>query len=82
MPGRTPIPSKHERAMSRRFFLVGVVLAALIGGLAYFQFVFKPQMIRGFLSKMVPPPATVTTAKAKREKTIAHRSEVGRAAEL
>ena len=36
----------------------GVVVAALLGGLAYFQFVFKPNMIRSFLSQMKPPPAT------------------------
>jgi membrane fusion protein (multidrug efflux system) len=54
--------------MSRRFFITGIVIAALLGGLSYFQFVFKPQMIRSFLSQMVPPAATVTSEAAKVEK--------------
>jgi membrane fusion protein (multidrug efflux system) len=54
--------------MSRRFFITGIVIAALLGGLSYFQFVFKPQMIRSFLSQMVPPAATVTAEAAKVEK--------------
>ena len=41
--------------MSRRFIITGVVIAALLGGLSYFQFYFKPQMIRSFLSQMKPP---------------------------
>jgi membrane fusion protein (multidrug efflux system) len=54
--------------MSRRFIITGIVIAALLGGLSWFQFVFKPQMIRSFLSQMVPPAATVTAEPAKVEK--------------
>lgn len=54
--------------MSRRFIITGIIIAALLGGLSWFQFVFKPQMIREFLSKMVPPAATVTAEAAKIEK--------------
>ena len=54
--------------MSRRFIITGIVIAALLGGLSWFQFVFKPQMIRSFLSQMVPPAATVTAEAAKVEK--------------
>src|SRR5262245_15827582 len=54
--------------MSRRFFITGIVIAVLLGGLSYFQFVFKPQMIRSFLSQVVPPAATVTGEAAKVEK--------------
>ena len=54
--------------MSRRFIITGIIIAALLGGLSYFQFVFKPQMIRSFLSQMVPPAATVTAEAAKVEK--------------
>jgi membrane fusion protein, multidrug efflux system len=54
--------------MSRRFIITGIVIAALLGGLSYFQFVFKPQMIRSFLSQMKPPAATVTAEAAKVEK--------------
>ena len=54
--------------MSRRFIITGIVIAALLGGLSWFQFVFKPQMIRSFLSQMKPPAATVTAEPAKIEK--------------
>ena len=54
--------------MSRRFIITGIVIAALLGGLSYFQFVFKPQMIRSFLSQMTPPAVTVTAEAAKVEK--------------
>jgi membrane fusion protein, multidrug efflux system len=54
--------------MTRRFIITGIIIAALLGGLSWFQFVFKPQMIREFLSKMVPPAATVTAEAAKIEK--------------
>jgi membrane fusion protein (multidrug efflux system) len=54
--------------MSRRFIITGIIVAALLGGLSYFQFVFKPNMIRTFLSQMKPPAATVTAEAAKFEK--------------
>jgi membrane fusion protein (multidrug efflux system) len=63
--------------MSRRFVITGVVIAALLGGLAYFQFVFKPQMIRTFLSTMKPPPATVTAEPARTEKWIERLTSIG-----
>jgi membrane fusion protein (multidrug efflux system) len=63
--------------MSRRFIITGVVLAALLGGLGYFQFVFKPQMIRSFLSQMKPPPATVTAEPARTEQWIERLSSIG-----
>ena len=50
------------------FLFVFVLLAALIGGLGYFQFVVKPQMIRGFIAKASPPPATVAVATARSDK--------------
>ena len=63
--------------MSRRFIIVGVVVAALLGGLAYFQFVFKPNMIRSFLSQMKPPPATVTAEAARTEKWVERLASIG-----
>jgi membrane fusion protein, multidrug efflux system len=49
------------------FILVFVLLAGLAGGLGYFQFVIKPEMIRGFITKQIPPPTTVTAENAKTE---------------
>ncbi len=63
--------------MSRRFIITGIVLAALLGGLGYFQFVFKPQMIRTFLSTMKPPPATVTAEAARTEQWIERLTSIG-----
>ena len=49
------------------FVLVFVLLAALTGGLSYFQFVMKPAMIKAFISKAPHPPATVAVVEAKSE---------------
>ena len=63
--------------MSRRFIITGIIIAALLGGLSWFQFVFKPQMIRSFLSQMVPPAATVTAEAAKTEKWDERLTSIG-----
>lgn len=44
-----------------------ILLGALIGGFAYFQFVVKPEMIRGMIAGTRPPPATVTAEPARTE---------------
>ena len=44
--------------------LVFVVLAGLAGGLAWFQFAFKPEMIKGFISKAGQPTPSVAAAEA------------------
>jgi membrane fusion protein (multidrug efflux system) len=63
--------------MSRRFIITAVVITALLGGLGYFQFVFKPQMIRSFLSQMTPPPATVTAEPARNERWNERLTSIG-----
>ncbi len=50
--------------MIKRFLIAAIVVALFLGGLSYFQFVFKPAMIRDFVAKMVPPAATVTVEPA------------------
>ncbi|MDB5570063.1 MAG: efflux transporter, family, subunit [Hyphomicrobiales bacterium] len=56
--------------MRRGFFLVVVfvLLAGLAGGLAWFQLVFKPEMIRGFIAK-APQPVSSVAVEAAREET-------------
>ena len=45
------------------------VLAALTGGLAYFQFVIKPTMVKGFISAaFAPKPTSVAAEEARIEK--------------
>ncbi|HLC08915.1 MAG TPA: efflux RND transporter periplasmic adaptor subunit [Methyloceanibacter sp.] len=51
--------------MIKRFIIAAVIVALFLGGVGYFQFVMKPKFIGDFMAKMVPPPATVTTEKAK-----------------
>ncbi len=63
--------------MIKRLLIVGIILATLIGGLAYFQLVFKPQMIKGFIAAAPKPPVTVTTENATRETWIARRHSIG-----
>ena len=63
--------------MAKRLFIAGVILAVFVGGLAYFQLVFKPQMIKGFLAAQVPPPATVTAEAASTEEWIERLPAIG-----
>ncbi len=63
--------------MVKRLFIAIVVLAILLGGLAYFQLVFKPQMIKGFLAKQVPPPATITAQPAQTREWIERLPAIG-----
>jgi len=66
-----------ERPMIKRLLIAAVILAIFLGGLAYFQFIFKPQMIQGFLSKQVPPPATITAAAAQEEEWVERLPAIG-----
>lgn len=54
--------------MVKRFIIASIILAVLLGGLAYFQLVFKPQMIKEILAKQTPPPVTITAELARMEK--------------
>ncbi len=46
------------------FLLTLAFLAALTGGLAYFQFVIKPPMVKGFISAAFAPKPTAVAAEA------------------
>ena len=57
-----------KRVLKSLIFVV--VLCALVGvsgGLWHFHTVTKPDMIKGFIAKAAPPPATVAAAKAEQE---------------
>ena len=54
--------------MVKRFLIAAVIVGLFLGGVGYFNLVFKPKMIGEFISKMVPPPATVTAEAAKNER--------------
>jgi len=59
-------PRARPVRMVRWFIIVGGLLAALVGGLVWFNH-FRDGMIKQFFAKNKPPPATVTVVEAKSE---------------
>ena len=60
------------------FTLAVVGLVGLTGGLAYFQFVIKPQMVKGFLSAaFAPKPTTVDVEAARIESWTPELTAIG-----
>jgi membrane fusion protein, multidrug efflux system len=61
------LPTRARRPLV--FLIALAVLVALTGGLAYFQFVIKPNLVKGFMSAaFAPKPTAVTVEAAKVEK--------------
>jgi RND family efflux transporter MFP subunit len=61
------LPLKIRRPVV--FLVVLALLVALTGGLAYFQFVIKPNMVKGFISAaFTPKPTAVSVEEVKWEK--------------
>jgi len=50
--------------MIKRFLIAAILVALFLGGVGYFNLVFKPAMIKEFVSKTAPPAATVTAERA------------------
>jgi membrane fusion protein (multidrug efflux system) len=63
--------------MVLRFIITGALAAAFLGLLVWFNFDFKPTMIKGIMAAQVPPPATVTSERAKTEKWIDELTSIG-----
>lgn len=64
-----PIDSKAPKRPARPvlwFIIVGTLLAALVGGLVWFNY-FRGQMIKQFFANNKPPPTAVSAAEAKTE---------------
>jgi multidrug efflux system membrane fusion protein len=59
-------PRKRPVRMLLWFIIVGLLLAALVGGLVWFNY-FRGQMIAQFFANNKPPPSTVTVSEAKSE---------------
>ncbi len=59
----TYLPRAGRRGLSLVY--VFVLLAAVTGGLGYFQFYFKPQMIKDIISKSPRPASVVAVTEAK-----------------
>jgi membrane fusion protein (multidrug efflux system) len=63
--------------MVKRFIIAAIVVGLFLGGVGWFNLVFKPKMIGEFMAKMVPPPATVTAAAATTENWIDRVRAIG-----
>ena len=63
--------------MIKRFVIAAIIVGLFLGGLGYFNLVFKPKMIGEFMAKMVPPPVTVTTEAAKTESWVERIPAIG-----
>ena len=60
--GLRNLPTRARRPVV--FLVALVLLAALTGGLAYFQFFIKPNLVRGFITAAFAPKPTAVTAEA------------------
>lgn len=58
---------------------VFVLLVGFSGAFSYFQFVMKPEMIKGFIAKAAPPPSTVAVATATSERWTPGLAAIGTA---
>ncbi len=63
--------------MIKRFIIAAIIVGLFLGGVGYFNLVFKPQMIGEFMKKMVPPPATITAEPAKSESWVDRLHSIG-----
>jgi multidrug efflux system membrane fusion protein len=59
-------PAARPVRMGRWFIIVGALLAALVGGLVWFNH-FRSEMIKQFFANNKPPPTSVTAVEAKSE---------------
>ena len=59
-----PLPTGARRPLV--FLITLALLVALTGGLAYFQFVIKPNLVKGFISAAFAPKPTAVTVEAAR----------------
>jgi membrane fusion protein (multidrug efflux system) len=57
--------------------IVLALLTALIGGFAYFQFVMKPEMIKGFITAGGQPPVTISAEAAQIENWSSQLKSIG-----
>ena len=53
--------------MIKRFLIAGIIIAVFLGGVGWFNLIFKPKMIADFVATMAPPAITITAEPAKLE---------------
>jgi membrane fusion protein (multidrug efflux system) len=59
------------------FIVVFIVLGGLIGGVSYFQFIVKPQIIKTIIGGMKPPAQTVAVAQAQTDSWVRRIPAIG-----
>ena len=70
-------PAHNASAMAIRFIITGAVAAVFLGGLIWFNYDFKPNLIKGIMAAQVRPAATVTSEPARTEKWIEQLTSIG-----
>ena len=63
--------------MIKRFVIAAILVALFLGGVGYFNLVFKPKMIGEFMAKMKPPAATVAAERAGTKEWIDRVQSIG-----
>ena len=63
--------------MIKRFLIAGILVALFLGGVGYFNLVFKPAMIKEFVGKIAPPAATVTAEHAGTKEWVDRVKSIG-----
>jgi len=63
--------------MIKRFLIAAILVALFLGGVGYFNLVFKPKMIGEFMAKMAPPPATITAKRAGTQSWVDRVQSIG-----
>ena len=63
--------------MIKRLLIAGILVALFLGGVGYFNLVFKPAMIKEFVGKMAPPAATVTAERAGTKEWVDRVKSIG-----
>ena len=63
--------------MIKRFVIAAILVALFLGGVGYFNLVFKPKMIGEFMAKMKPPAVTVTAERAGTKEWIDRVQSIG-----
>jgi membrane fusion protein (multidrug efflux system) len=63
--------------MTKRFIIVGVIFGLLIGGLAFFHFVFLPGMIKQAILGAPKPAETISAESAKNEQWAPYIRAIG-----
>jgi membrane fusion protein (multidrug efflux system) len=53
--------------MIKRFLIAGIIIAVFLGGVGWFNLIFKPKTIADFVATMAPPAITITAEPAKLE---------------